>query len=141
MLFRNLAALVYDLLILPAVLFIAAIPTVFIQGGEPFQQGWPRLALQFWLLGVAFVFLGLSWVRGGQTIGMRAWRIRLVSDDGKALRWSQAGRRFLAGLLNTMLGGLGFLLLLRPPYRSLHDRLSSTHLVYLPKKQTIEKRD
>ncbi len=141
MLFRNLAALVYDLLILPAILFIAAIPTVFIDNGEPFQQGWPRLLLQLWLLGVAFVFLGLSWVRGGQTIGMRAWRIRLVSDDGQTLRWSQAARRFLAGLLNLALGGLGFLLLLRPPYRSLHDRLSSTHLVYLPKEKTLPKKD
>ncbi len=133
MLMRNLAAVVYDLLILPAILFIAVIPTVFIQDGEPFQQGWPRWLLQLWLLLVAFVFLGHSWVRGGQTIGMRAWRIRLVSDDGQPIRWSQAGRRFLAGLLNLALAGLGFLLLLRPPYRSLHDRLSGTHLVYLPK--------
>ncbi len=158
MLLRNLGALTYDFLILPAIWFIATLPTVFIHGGEPFQHGWPRVAMQVWLLLVTFAFLGLSWVRGGQTIGMRAWRIRLVGQDGGPVHWLQALRRFMAGTINTgfaatvayflfgkeapllatlfalALACVGFLPLLTPPHLSLFDRVSGTHLQYLPKK-------
>ena len=37
-----------------------------------------------WLLAVAFGYFGFCWVRGGQTLGSRAWRIRLQSADGSA---------------------------------------------------------
>ena len=163
MLLRSLAALTYDLLILPAILLLAGAVAVFpaqwLLPELTFDHGPARWLLQAWLAGSAFLFLGHSWTRAGQTIGMRAWRIRLVDAQGHNPGWTQAALRFATGLVlllaalsagqmaHASLGsawagvitGLlvvlpAWLLLLVPPHRSLQDRLSGTHLVYLPKR-------
>jgi uncharacterized RDD family membrane protein YckC len=91
--------------------------------------------LQLYLLLIAFAFFGWFWVHGGQTLGMRAWRLRLVSADGGPVSWKQAAIRFAAALLSWSCLGLGFFwALIDREKRAWHDRLSGTRLILLPKR-------
>jgi uncharacterized RDD family membrane protein YckC len=133
-LLRRLAAIVYDGLLLAAIFFFAGYPYIALVGGAP-AGGIGRLGLQFYLLAIAFVFFGWFWVHGGQTLGMRAWRLRLVSAaDNGPVSWRQSAIRFAAALLSWLCLGLGFVwIVFDREKRAWHDRLSGTCLLLLPK--------
>jgi uncharacterized RDD family membrane protein YckC len=100
---RRLAALIYDSLLLSAVLFIASFPPVLINGG-PLRDGTPLAAVKnavyfLYLLALIFLFYGWFWTRHGQTLGMAAWRIRVLSWDGSLPGWKQVLVRLSTGLL------------------------------------------
>ena len=133
-LFRRLAALAYDLILVFGMLLLAAtlviIPLSALSGTEILLRGWPRHLFQLYLLVVAGGFLVYFWVHGGQTLGMRAWRFRLLRDDGQPLSLGDAARRLLwASLVPAPLG------LLWIPFDqeglAPHDRLSRTRPVLL----------
>ncbi|QQS55950.1 MAG: RDD family protein [Candidatus Competibacteraceae bacterium] len=152
---RRLAAMGYDGLLLTGVLFVAAALalglTVILIGSAVFETHNPLPGNPFfrsYLLLVCFFFYGGFWVHGGQTLGMRAWRVRVQRRDGRGIGWWQALLRFLiaslwlapvAYLHQVFKLGIGFslgagfaclllLLVLRLP-----DRFSETELVLLPK--------
>jgi uncharacterized RDD family membrane protein YckC len=96
---RRLAALLYDLILLFGMLLLAAtlviIPASALSGTEVWLDGWLRLLFQLYLIAVGYGFFAYFWVHGGQTLGMRAWRFRLLRDDGQPLSLGDAGRRLL----------------------------------------------
>ncbi len=139
---RRLAAMVYDALLLFGVLFAAALPVVALGawywGAEAFTSDAP-LANRPWftayLLAVSYIFYGWFWTHGGQTLGMRAWKLQVLTTTGAPLDWWDAFRRFAAALLSWLPAGLGFIWQLVDRERlSWHDRLSGTRLVRIPKK-------
>ena len=67
------------------------------------------LAVRGALLAVSAAYFVISWGRGGQTIGMRAWRLRVVGADGQRLPWSRALLRFAVALVSLAVFGLGFI--------------------------------
>lgn len=70
------------------------------------------------------------WVRGGQTVGMRAWHIRVVRDGGGRLGWGRAAARFGALLVAALPAGLGFWWgALDERKRAWHDRWTRTRVV------------
>ena len=124
---RRLAAIVYDTMLVVAILFFATVPVVLIHGGA--VDGSPLYTL--YLLLVAFLFFGGFWTHGGQTIGMRAWRIRVVRGDGGPLRWRDAAVRYGAALLSWIPLAAGFWWCLFDRERlAWHDRASGTRLVH-----------
>jgi uncharacterized RDD family membrane protein YckC len=83
-----------------------------------------------YLLLIWFAYLGWCWNRGGMTLGMRAWRIRIESDTGGLPNWRSCAVRFLASLLSAAAAGLGFVWsLFDRERRTWHDRLSRTRLL------------
>lgn len=93
---RRLFAMLYDALLLLAILFIAsAIPLIF-TGGEAIEGH--NLLLTGYFLLICFGFFGGFWTHGGQTLGMRAWRLQLVRDNAGALDWLAVLLRFVSGL-------------------------------------------
>ncbi len=126
-LLRRLGALFYDSVLLLGILFFATLALLPFRG-EAF--GPHSLAYQAYLLGVAFLFFGGFWTHGGQTLGMRAWKIRLCSAEGGKVGWRQAGLRFVAALFSFGLFGLGFFSALADPEkRCWHDRIADTRIV------------
>lgn len=132
---RRLGALVYDLLLVIAVVIVAAVPFVLITG-DTSKNFWARLALQLYLLTVIFLYYGWCWTRGGQTLGLMTWKLRLVTADGSRVTWRHAMKRFAAAFLSTACAGLGFLwVLFNREKLAWHDRLSGTRLIRVtPKK-------
>jgi uncharacterized RDD family membrane protein YckC len=134
-LLRRLAAMAYDGLLLAGLLMLAGAPVVMIGGGPPTSPV-ARTAYRLYLLAVIFLFFGWFWTHGGQTLGMRAWRLKLTGLDGAPITWGTAGRRAIFAFFSLALLGLGFLWAIHDrERRTWHDRLSHTRVVLLPKRR------
>jgi len=116
-LFRRLAALFYDLLLVIALGFVATFAMLPLTHGEAIlssTQGLVGHAYHALLAILVFAYFGWSWTRSGQTLGMRAWRIRLESSGGKPLNWAESLLRFVLGSGLAWLAALGVWYLSRP---------------------------
>lgn len=126
-LLRRLAALLYDALLLFALLFAATVPVLILTDGE--AVGSNDAAYTAWLLVVSYLYLGWCWTKSGQTLGMRVWKFRVCTRDGARLDWRHALARFIAALVSIGAAGLGlFWVALDRDRQSLHDRISGTVL-------------
>ena len=122
-LFRRLAALLYDALLLTALLFIVTLAMLPFSGGEAILTSTRGILGHLYhvlLLGVAFAYFGICWTRGGQTLGMKAWRIRLQTIDGRPPNWPDALVRFTIGATLGIMAALGWWYLQTPGW-SLSD--------------------
>jgi uncharacterized RDD family membrane protein YckC len=124
----RLLAIVYDLLPVLALCFATAALVLLLRGGTPVAAGSPAAWGEFALmLLVCFAYFGFSWRRGGQTLGMRAWRLQLVSIAGGVPGWRQLALRFAVAGLSLGCVGIGFLwALLDRERRTWHDLASGT---------------
>jgi len=121
---RRLASILYEALLLFAVAFFAAWVFLFASGGRDATSGWPRYVLQLLIALMFAAYFLWSWLRGGQTLAMKAWHIRLVDvTPGKALL-----RLVLAALLIPTLVSIVWAVFDRDQ-QFLHDRLARTRLV------------
>jgi uncharacterized RDD family membrane protein YckC len=127
---RQLACLVYELLLLLALLMLAALMFLLVFGDATEAPKRHFFQVYLWLLsGVYFVW---NWTHGGQTLAMQTWRIKLVSANGGLLTREQAVKRFLVA---SVLPGLSFVwALFDREGHSLHDRLCGGYLMLLAKK-------
>lgn len=129
---RRLAAGFYDLLLLAAVWMLVTLIVIVLRGGEAISPG--ALPYQLLLFIIAAAFHISSWLRGGQTLGMRAWRIRVEKRSGGAIDLRTGLLRFAAGMLTVLSCGAGLLWLWVDRDRlTWHDRLAGTRVVLLPK--------
>lgn len=115
---RRLGALIYDALLLMALIVIAGFVALPFTGGEAPSPGNPFY--QTYLFVLSYLFFAWFWTRGGQTLGMRAWRLRVQNEDGSAISWSQSLLRFMAGIASLVLLGLGFYLTRNEPMSRLY---------------------
>lgn len=143
-LLKRLMALIYDGFLVLALWFLTAgvfvlvyphtgLPQEAINGVTRAQPAYLQGILLPLLLLETWGFYAWFWLRGGQTLGMRAWRLQVRDYRGGPVRFWQTVLRFLAGGLSWLLLGAGYLVVLVAPHQSLHDRLSATATVVLPK--------
>ncbi|MBT8092160.1 MAG: RDD family protein [Gammaproteobacteria bacterium] len=137
-LLRRIGAMLYDGLLVTALLFLATLPFIALRGGEPVESGENMLYRAVLALVIYAFYVGF-WSRTGRTLGMQSWRLQLETDDGDVPSVGRATLRFAAALLSWLPLGLGFLWQLWDRQRlTWHDRLSGTRLVYYPKQQDGE---
>ena len=128
-LLRHFAAMFYDTFLLLAILLLAGLIAVTLNGGEAIGQGNPFFLL--YLLAVSFLFYGWFWTHGGQTLGMRSWKIKLISYDNSEITWQSAFIRFSIAIISWLPAGLGFWWqYLGKNKHSWPDLLSNTKLHY-----------
>jgi len=124
---RRLASMLYETLLLTAVLFIAGF--VFTAAFHSPLPPILRFAFQLYLLLVAASYFIWYWLHGGQTLPMKTWRLRIVRADGQPLGLKQACLRFLLALIGVGLG-FGILWALFDRERLFwHDRMAGTKVV------------
>lgn len=125
---RQLMVMVYDLLLLASALLFATVIPVALNRGEAIQAGNPIFLL--YLLMVSLFFYGWFWTHGGQTLGMRAWKVYLVGHNQVQITWTQAFIRFGVAIVSWLCCGLGFLWQWWSKDKmSWHDRVSNTRLI------------
>jgi uncharacterized RDD family membrane protein YckC len=121
---RRLASMAYEATLLFAVGFFAAWLFFFASGGRDATQGWARYVLQLFILAMFAAYFLWCWLRGGQTLAMKAWRIRLVQvTPGRALL------RFVYSLFLVPTAISMLWALFDRDRQFLHDRLAGTRLV------------
>lgn len=125
---RRFISLLYEALILAAILLAGALPMVMLSSGWPHTLA--RLSLQAWLILLCGCFYVWQWRGTGQTLPMKTWRIRLVTRDGTAVTTPRAIARYAAVLLSLAILGLGYVWAFIDRDRQfLHDRLAGTRLI------------
>ncbi|MBO0614919.1 MAG: hypothetical protein RL122_1326 [Pseudomonadota bacterium] len=130
-LLRRLGAIIYDTVLAGfSVVIIAAIPAYAFTALTGAKV--PDVIMILVYAAMTYGFFGWFWTHGGQTLGMRAWKVRVVTEAGQALNWQQARSRFGWAILSWAALGVGFLISLFDPNRlTWHDRFSHTRLVRL----------
>jgi uncharacterized RDD family membrane protein YckC len=131
-LWRRLAAASYDALVVLALWFIAtAVAMPLTHGAVTPEHPLAELMYRLYILAVGFLFFGGFWVRNGQTLGMLAWRVKVVpAGSSTKITWRQALVRYLAAYLSWAALGFGFWWSLwDPEKKTWHDRLSGTRLI------------
>lgn len=132
-LWLRVAAAVYDLFPLIALWMLTAGLVLLAVHGHVDVAHPPlgyRIALRSALFMVGAAYFVISWSRGGQTIGMRAWRLRVVATDGTPLPWPLAVSRFVVAIISLLVGGLGFFwCLIDRDHRAWHDIVARSALV------------
>jgi uncharacterized RDD family membrane protein YckC len=132
-LFRRLMAIIYDLFLLIALLFIATAAAMVLNKGNAIQPGQPLYPVYVvYLLMISFIFYGWFWTHGGQTLGMKTWKMKLQQENGEAVTWPLALLRFITAILSWAAAGLGFIWsLFHPQRRTWHDITSRCVLLDL----------
>ena len=101
----RLVALMYDSLLLLALVFVINVITIAIFTPSAASTGNHavllapaiRQGLMFPLsLGAIFWFYGYCWTRSGQTLGMQTWRLEVRDLNGQRLTWVRSLQRFSA---------------------------------------------
>ena len=124
-LFKQLLAMLYDSLLIFAVLFLAVAIALPFNRGEAIESS-PLFNL--YLLFTVFTYYAWFWQKSGQTLGMRVWKIRIIDDTGAKPGWGRSYLRLCFALLSWSCLGLGYLWRLLQPY-TWHDRLSHTRVI------------
>lgn len=127
---RRLSSMFYEVLLLGAVLLIAAF--LFTVVTRNAQTPLIRLLFQLYLLSVWMAYFVGFWVRGGQTLPMKTWRLRLVNRDGGKVGVRQACLRFLLALIGVPLLFGVWWALFDPDRQFWHDRAAGTRIVTEP---------
>jgi len=81
----------------------------------------------------AWAFYGWFWTHSGQTLGMQAWRIRVVNKQGQPITAAQSVMRFGMAIVSWLLLGIGYwMMLFNSEKQTLHDKVSNTKLIKVP---------
>lgn len=130
-LWRRLASAFYDALLLIALWMSATLlgSMALTLAGLHYAPG----VFRGYLFLVGLAYCGACWVHGGQTLGMRVWRLTARRSDGAPLNWVHAALRYTFAYVAwvSVVGVLCSVLDARK--RAIHEILSGTETVYTPK--------
>ncbi len=135
-LLKRLGAMFYDFLLFGSTILVVGFISMFVitslTGIENVARGSLFAKLFFiYLLAFGYLFFGWFWVHGGQTLGMRAWKLEVITLDGQPINWTQALFRYIYSLISWIPLGAGYLWMLFDKNKlTFHDRISKTAIIY-----------
>ncbi len=125
---RRLMSMLYEALVVLAVALFASL-AFFAAVNEPLS-GSMRHVFQLYLFLVLGIYFVACWSRGGRTLPMQTWKMRVVRGDGLSIGIGQAVLRYVLAWLSLVSLGAGFIWAFFDRDRQfLHDRLAGTRLV------------
>jgi len=129
----RLAAFLYDALLMLAIWFVVGGVAVAINSGESLGHNNPFMPSVMFIVWVGFNLY--FWRRGGQTLGMRSWRLRLLSTTGKPLTLTQCMLRLVMAVPAFVCFYIGYLwMYIDKKGLTWHDKYSETRVIQEPKK-------
>ena len=121
-LFRRLASIFYDGVLVVAIVIITSLPFYSFNVEESFLL---KLTMQLYFYLIIQYFFVWFWVNSTATLGMKSWKIKIVDINGNNISYKKAIVRFNASILSISIFGLGFLIsLFRKDKKCLHDIIS-----------------
>ena len=126
-LFRRLASIFYDGVLVVAIVIITSLPFYSFNVEESFLL---KLTMQLYFYLIIQYFFVWVWVNSAATLGMKSWKIKIVDINGNNISYKKAIVRFNVSILSISIFGLGFLIsLFRKDKKCLHDIISRTQLI------------
>jgi uncharacterized RDD family membrane protein YckC len=123
-LLRRLGAIFYDVFLAFSLVFFIGMVIIALFG----EIG--DLFLYLVTLPSIYLYFALSWVKGRQTLGMKAWKFQVVQHNHQNITHQQAFIRFISSLASFMVFGLGFAYqFFNQDGLCWHDKISKTLLV------------
>lgn len=126
-LLRRLGAATYDVfLAFSLAFFVVGVMLIAFFGKQAQTDVW----MFFISLVTTYFYFAWSWVKGGQTLGMKAWKFHITQNNGDAITHKQAFIRFVLSTVSFSIAGLGFIYQLFDSNNlALHDKFSNTQLM------------
>ena len=126
-LIRIYSSLIYELFALVPIWMVAGFIFIFFFNG--FFGVYQRLIFQIYLWLISGIYLTYCWTRSGQTLAMRAWKLKIISTRGrltKKLAWI----RYVFATLGVLMGGVNFMwALTNKKHLYLHDKILKNHFI------------
>ena len=122
---RRLGSIIYDFFLVFSFVFFIEGVIIIINNKQAITS-----SLFFYLLTLPliYIYFSLSWVRGKQTLGMRAWKFEIIQKDGLNITQKQSLIRFLLAIISLL--GIGFIFQFFNQHKlPLHDYYSKTYLI------------
>lgn len=139
-LWRRLAAMVYDSIVIIAIWIIVGFIVLsafgidqaqIVENDHVVMDPYYRLTLFSSMLLSAYLFFAWFWTHSGQTLGMQAWKIRIQNTDRSAISYKQSLIRCVIAPFSFLFLGAGyFYMFFNPEKLTLHDRLSHSVVVF-----------
>ena len=131
-LLRRVAAIFYDSILLSAVLFFSTLIILPFTHGQAITSG--NIPFNIYVLLISCLYFTWQWQHGGQTLGMLAWKIKLVDTSAQNVSWGKATMRFLLAIISLVCFGAGFIWSIFDHEKlAFHDRYSGTRLILVTK--------
>ena len=143
-LLRRLAALLYDGFLVAAIWMLVGYLVLAVAGPDTSELVEGRVQTDPLVSNIIFILMIATsagfyiwfWTRSGQTLGMIAWRLKVLQTNNTLPGMQQSLLRFALAWPAFFIFGLGFLwLYIDPKGDTLHDRFSATKVVVVPKSQ------
>ena len=126
---RRLASILYDFLLVLAVLIIMSIPFFSFDLQE---NNLLKITIQIYYYLITQYFFVWFWVHNQGTLGMKTWKIKIICNNNNRLSYKQAIIRFNVAIFSLLFFGLGFLIsFFRKDKKCFHDIISKTALIKL----------
>lgn len=126
---RRLASILYDFLLVVAVLIIMSIPFFSFDLQE---NNLLKITIQIYYYLITQYFFVWFWVHNQGTLGMKTWKIKIICNNNNRLSYKQAIIRFNVAIFSLLFFGLGFLIsFFRKDKKCFHDIISKTALIKL----------
>ena len=122
---RRLGSIIYDFFLVFSFVFFVEGVVIIINNKQAITS-----SLFFYLLTLPLIYayFSMSWIRGKQTLGMRAWKFEIIQEDGSNVTQKQSLIRFLLAIISLL--GIGFIFQFFNQYKlPLHDYYSKTYLI------------
>jgi len=128
---RQLFAMFYDSWLIVAMLFIATALLLPFNSGESLNhQNNPFYSI--YLASLIYLFYAWFWHKGGQTLGMKVWKVQIIHESGYLPSFQQSFVRWFFSLLSILCFGLGYWWHWFFGY-TWHDKISGTRIVDIRK--------
>ena len=122
---RRLGSIIYDFFLVFSFVFFIEGMVIIINNKQAITS-----SLFFYLLTLPLIYayFSMSWIRGKQTLGMRAWKFEIIQKDGSHVTQKQSLIRFFLAIISLL--GIGFIFQFFNQYKlPLHDYYSKTYLI------------
>ena len=122
---RRLGSIIYDFFLVFSFVFFIEGVVIIINNKQAITNN-----LFFYLLTLPLIYFyfSMSWIRGKQTLGMRAWKFEILQKNGSNITQKQSLIRFLLAIISLL--GIGFIFQLFNQHNlPLHDYYSKTYLI------------
>ncbi|MGE4594178.1 MAG: RDD family protein [Gammaproteobacteria bacterium] len=118
----RLGAITYDFFLVFSLVFFTGLVVNLI-----IQDSTNNPLYFFLMLLLTYGYFALSWTKGRQTLGMKAWKFEIMQADRKSITYKQSVVRFFLAPLSLV--GIGFIFQFFNKDRlPLHDYFSKTYL-------------